>query len=74
MARLTLFKKMTLSTQAQKENRANDTLVPEYLHSLVPPSVGDRAGYVLRNAGKLDTVKIRLVASYNWFIPKTTRE
>ncbi len=65
---------MTISTHAHKENRPNDTLVPEYLHSLVPNSVGDRAGYVLRNAGKLDTVKTRLVASYISFIPKTTRE
>ncbi len=74
LARLTLFKKITISTHAHKENRPNDTLVPEYLHSLVPHTVGDRAGYVLRNAGKLDIVKTRLVASYNSFIPKTTRE
>ena len=74
LARLTLFKKMTISSHAHKENRPNDTLVPQYLHSLVPHSVGDRAGYVLRNAGKLDTVKTRLVVSYNSFILKTTRE
>ncbi len=74
LARLTLFKKMIISTQAHKENRPNDTLVPEYLHSLVPHTVGDRAWYVLRNAGKLDTIKTRLVASYNSFIPKTVRE
>ncbi len=36
--------------------------------------MGDRAGYVLRNAGKLDTIKTRLVASYNSFVPKTIRE
>ena len=72
LARLTLFKK--ISSHAHRENRPNDALVPEYLHSLVPHSVGDRAGYVLRNAGKLDTVKTRLVVSYNSFIPKTTRE
>ncbi len=65
---------MTISSHAHKENRPNDTLVPEYLHSLVPHSVGDRAGYVLRNAGKLDIVKTRLVVSYNSFIPKTTRD
>ncbi len=74
LARLTLFKKMTISSQAHRENRPNDTLVPEYLHNLVPHTVGDRVGYVLRNAGKLDTVKTRLVASYNSFIPKTTRD
>ena len=65
---------MTISSHAHKENRPNDTLVPQYLHGLVPHSVGDRAGYVLRNAGKLDIVKTRLVVSYNSFIPKTTRE
>ncbi len=48
--------------------------VPEYLFSMVPQSVGDRAGYVLRNASKLDTVKTRLVSSYNSFLPKTTRD
>ncbi len=74
MARLSLYKKMTISTKAHKDNRADQVLVPEYLYSMVPQSVGDRAGYVLRNAAKLDTIKTRLIASYNSFLPKTTRD
>ncbi len=50
---------MTPSAQFHKDGKTNDILEPEYLHSMVPPSVGDRAGYVLRNAGKLDNVKTR---------------
>ncbi len=74
LARLSLYKKMVLSSHAHKDSRANDVLVPEYLFSMVPQSVGDRAGYVLRNASKLDTIKTRLVSSYNSFLPKTTRD
>ena len=65
---------MIISNQAHKDNRVNDVLVPEYLYSMVPQSVGDRAGYVLRNASKLDVIKTRLVASYNSYLPKTTRD
>ncbi len=74
LARLSLYKKMIISNQAHKDNRVNDVLVPEYLYSMVPQSVGDRAGYVLRNASKLDVIKTRLVASYNSLLPKTTRD
>ncbi len=65
---------MTLSAQFHKDGNVNEVLVPEYLHSMVPPSIGDRSGYVLRNAGRLDNVKTRLVSSYNSFLPKTTRD
>ena len=74
LARLSLYKKMVLSNHAHKDNRVNEVLVPEYLSSMIPQSVGDRAGYVLRNASKLDTIKTRLVSSYNSFLPKTTRD
>ncbi len=74
LARLSLYKKMVLSSRAHKDNRVDKILVPEYLYSMVPQSVGDRAGYVLRNASKLDTVKTRLISSYNSYLPKTTRE
>ncbi len=74
LARLSLYKKMVISSHAHKDNRVDHVLVPEYLYSMVPQSVGDRAGYVLRNASKLDTIKTRLVVSYNSFLPKTTRD
>ncbi len=74
LARLSLYKKMVLSNRAHKDNKVDKILVPEYLHSMVPQSVGDRAGYVLRNASKIDTVKTRLIVSYNSFLPKTTRD
>ncbi len=74
LARLSLYKKMVISNQAHKGGRENEVLVPEYLYSMIPQSVGDRAGYVLRNASKLDTIKTRLVVSYNSFLPKTTRD
>ena len=67
LARLSLYKKMVISVKAHKNNMADQILVPEYLFSMVPHSVGDRAGYVLRNAAKLDTIKTRLVSSYNSF-------
>ncbi len=65
---------MVISSHAHKDNQTDDVLVPEYLYSMVPQSVGDRAGYVLRNASKLDIIKTRLVVSYNSFLPKTTRD
>ncbi len=65
---------MIISNQAHKDNRANEVLVPEYLYSMIPQSVGDRAGYVLRNESKHDTIKTILVVSYNSFLPKTTRD
>ncbi len=74
LARLSLYKKMVLSSQAHRNNMVDKVLVPEYLYSMVPQSVGDRVGYVLRNASKLDTIKTRLVSSYNSFLPKITRD
>ena len=65
---------MIISAKAHRNGLTDQILVPEYLHSMVPQSVGDRAGYVLRNAAKLDTIKTRLVSSYNSFLPKTTRD
>ncbi len=76
LARLSLFKKMTISRGAFKSDPTDRSklLVPEYLFNLVPQSVGERVGYVLRNANKLDTPKTRLVPSYNSFVPKTVRD
>ncbi len=36
LARLSLYKKMVISSHAHKDNRADDVLVPEYLYSMVP--------------------------------------
>ena len=52
LARLSLYKKITISAKAHKDGPTDQILVPEYLYSMVPQSVGDRAGYVLRNAAK----------------------
>ncbi len=74
LSRLCLIKKMELSKKAHNDNRLDDILVQPYLYELLPGTVGDRAGYVLRNAGKIDNVKSRLVISYNSFIPKSIRD
>ena len=55
--------------------KMNHKLVPEYLSSLVPQTVGARVGnYVLRNAGDLSTIKTNKAQFYNSFLPKTVRE
>ena len=74
LSRLCLFKKMELSKKAHNENKLEDVLVQPYLYELLPGTVSDRSGYVLRNAGKIDNVKSRLIISYNSFIPKTIRD
>ena len=74
LSRLCLFKKMELSKKAHNENRLDEILVQPYLYELLPGTVGDRSGYVLRNAGKIDNVKSRLIISYNSFITKTVRD
>ena len=74
LSRLCLFKKMQVSKLASSNNNPQNVLVQPYLYNLLPGTVGDRAGYVLRNASKVDNVKTRLVVSYNSFIPKTIRD
>ncbi len=74
LSRLCLFKKMQVSKQASSDNKPENILVQPYLYNLLPGTVGDRVGYVLRNASKVDNVKTRLVASYKSFIPKTIRD
>ncbi len=53
LARLSLFKKMVISMISKgasktDPNDRNKLLVPEYLFNMVPQSVGERVGYVLR--------------------------
>ncbi len=74
LSRLCLLKKMQLSKQAAHNNKPDNILVRPYLFNLLPGTVGDRAGYVLRNAGKIDNVRTRLIVSYNSFLPKTIRD
>ncbi len=74
LQRFSLFKKMSISKEALKSGESDKVLVPKYLSDMVPGAIGDRVGYVLRNANKIDTPKTRLVPSYNSFIPKTVRE
>ncbi len=65
---------MSISKAALKSGDTEKMLVPSYLCDLVSSTIADRVGYVLRNAGRLDTPKTRLVPSYNSFLPKTIRE
>ena len=48
--------------------------IPPYLSNLCPATVGDRAGYVLRNAGDLRTIQSKKAKLYNSFVPKSVRE
>ena len=59
--KLTLFYKM-------KSN-----LRPEYLSSLIPPTVGNISRYNLRNANGLQTIKTSSVLYYESFLPSTVR-
>ncbi len=61
LSRLCLFKKMQVSKLASSNNNPENILVQPYLYNLLPGTVGDRAGYVLRNASKVDNVKTRLL-------------
>ena len=48
-------------------------LVPEYLSSLVPPTVGNISQYNLCNETKFQTISARSQQYYNSFLPSTTR-
>ncbi len=77
LSRLSLFYKMT-HKPCTGDNLCTDCRnkvgVPNYLRDLVPRTVGERAGYVLRNANDLSTVRTKKVKVYNSFVPKTVRE
>ena len=51
----------------------NNSLAPEYLSSLVPPTVGNICQYNLRNETKQQTIPARPQQYYNSFLPSTTR-
>ena len=48
-------------------------MTPEYLSSLVPPTVGSTVRYVLRNEADLQTVPARSQQYFNSFLPIVTR-
>ena len=50
-----------------------NSLAPEYISSLVPPTVGNISQYNLRNKTNLQTVPARSQQYYNSFLPSTTR-
>ena len=50
-----------------------NSLAPEYLSSLVPPTVGNISQYHLRNETNLQTIPARSQQYYNSFLPSTTR-
>ena len=50
-----------------------DSLAPEYLSPLVPPTVDNISQYNLRNETNLQTIPARSQQYYNSFLPPTTR-
>ena len=50
-----------------------NSLAPEYLSSLVPPTVGSISQYNLRNETNLQIVPARSQQYYNSFLPSATR-
>lgn len=49
-------------------------LAPEYLRSLVPPTVGSTSSYPLRNANDLHILHTNSQLYYNSFLPSAVRE
>ena len=48
-------------------------LTPQYLSSLIPPSVSDMSRYNLRNSDQLQTIDSRTNLYYNYVLPSTVR-
>ena len=55
--------------------KMGNSLAPEYLSSLVPPTVGNisKYDYILCNETNLQTIPARSQQYYNSFLPSTTR-
>ena len=49
-------------------------LSPDYLISLVPPTVGSTSSYPLRNASDLQTINAGSQSYYNSFLPSVVRD
>ena len=68
----------SLETRREKHKliqfyKMNNELTPEYLSSLVPPTVGSAVRYPLRNESNLQTVPAKSKQYYESFLPSTTR-
>ena len=53
--------------------KMDNELTPEYLSSLLPPTVGSTVRYPLRNQSNLQRVPARSEQYFNSFLPSTTR-
>ena len=54
--------------------KMQNDLTPNYLHSLVPATVGSASSYPLRNANNLQTVRANSQLYYYSFLPSTVRD
>jgi hypothetical protein len=54
--------------------KMKNNMAPRYMVDLIPPMVGDRTHYNLRNRGHLDIPRTRIQAHKNSFYPVTSRE
>jgi len=54
--------------------KMNSTNVPNYIQSLLPPTVGSRNNYSLRNASHLQTIQARTSLYSSSFLPSTVSE
>ncbi|MCG8113032.1 MAG: reverse transcriptase domain-containing protein [Candidatus Thiodiazotropha taylori] len=69
----------TLSSRRKKHKlqmffKMKNGLAPNYLSSLVPPSVGNTSAYQLRNALNISTVHASSQLYYNSFLPSVIRD
>ena len=54
--------------------KMQNNLSPNYLSSLVPPTVGSTSSYPLRNASNLQTIRTNSEQYYNSFLPSVIRD
>ena len=69
----------TLLNRRQKHKlllfyKMQNNLSPDYLSSLVPPTIGDTTNYPLRNSSNLLTLHASSQLYYNSFLPSVIRE
>ena len=61
-------------TLFSRRNKMQNDLSPDYLCSLVPPTVGSTSSYPLRNANDLQIIHANSQLYYNSFLPSAVRE
>lgn len=69
----------TLSSRRRKHKlqlffKMQNDLSPDYLSTLVPPTVGSTSAYPLRNSTNLHTVRAKSQLYYNSFLPSVIRD